>query len=252
MSNSLMDTLADMKDVASILKQIRDAAKEDDGISPNPLFVANGIEGKSPNTRRVMKYRKIKAIGSSIFSFGGKAGAAGTAGVNVADAVKHGAAAGSTSVHLYRLSAMAEKIKDGGSLKAYLDLIITLKGGKLLTRGMSLAAAVIPVPGLGIVATAGSQFQKRVLVKSAEEAILRTAFALHWRAYRELVLVRGSTSEGGPALRILRELITVSATNAHKRLKFLDFGNLHCPQLLNDCIREPGGYLIVKFKLEQM
>ena len=248
-AGDILSILGSCADFGMAMKDIKEATKKDKFV-PNPYFVQNGISGPSPHTDRNLFNRKLKGLASTAWSALGSIGSAFTA-VNTADIAKHGSSSASTAVHLYRLRQMAEKVKDGGSLRAHLDLLVKLKAAKLGARGVQLTTACIPIPGVSLIGTGAALGHQFVYVKSLDELILRTAWSIHWRAYRELVLLRGSVTAKGPAVAIARELCTLSVTNVSKRTECLDVGSLHSVEKLNRILMEPAGYLVLQFKMEQ-
>jgi hypothetical protein len=159
--------------------------------------------------------------------------------VNVAKVAKHGAATASSSLHLVKLHGMANKVKDGGSLARHLQMLINLKSAKAAHRLRQTITSA--VPGGGIVSagvniamfsvphTVGLGLYAETIVKAAED--------IHWGAYRELKLLRGSTKESGPCLRMIRELTTRSIWFSVKDI--------------NNIVMEPNGYKVIVYKLKQ-
>jgi hypothetical protein len=243
----VVEILGMIYELCSSALEVEKAAKENpDRLPPNPFFLQNGFEGASPLTKKNLMMRKIKGFSSTAFSVLGDIAQSAGSVVNVADIAKHGTAVASSSVHLYRLRAMAEKIKDGGSLRSHLDAICQIKGVKIASRTTQGVVACIPVPGVSLIGTvAGLAHEKGYIGYYKKAVILSTATRLHWQAYRELKLLRGSVTQSGPALRIIRELIGVGITGT------FDFGDLHSPGKMNEIINEPAGYMVVKAKLEQ-
>ena len=245
--SEVVEILGMIYELSSSALEVKKAAeKNPDKLAPNPFFLQNGFEGASPLTKKNLLMRKIKGFGSTAFSVLGTIGASAGSVVNVADIAKHGTAVASSSVHLYRLRAMTEKIRDGGSLRNHLDAICQIKGVKIASRATQGVVACIPVPGVSLIGTAAGLAHEKIYLDHYRKAvILSTATRLHWQAYRELKLLRGSVTQSGPALRIIRELIGVGITGT------FDFGDLHSPAKMNEIINEPAGYMVVKVKLEQ-
>ena len=245
MDNKEIFELASMiYEIAKSLNEVKKAAEENpDGLVPNAFFLQNGFSGPSPKTKKNLFMRKVKSFGSTLFSIGGGF-AQSTTVVNAADIAKHGASTVSTGVHLYRYRAMAAKVRDGGSLRRHLDVIITLKETKLASRSIQTAVACIPVPGISMVGSAVAYAHSDITEHYMQAVILSTATKLHWQAYRELAIMGGKAGQG-PALMIIRELIGVGVKGR------FDFGDLHSATVMNEIIKEPAGYLVIQEKLMQ-
>ncbi len=213
---------------------------------PNPYFLMNGFDGDaSPKTKNNLKMRKIKGVGSKLFSFGGTVGAHFGSVVNTATITKHAVAEGSTILHGIKLNNMAKKVRDGGSLAAMLDQLIKVKVTKGAYRAGSLALTAIPDLGfIGSAAQGALTLAQWATFKATAALDLDLALRIHWQAYRELTLLRGNTGTG-PALSIVSELLTRGVTGR------FDFGDLHSETVNREIMREPAGYAVLLFKLQQ-
>lgn len=232
--------LASFSGVAGAYSLLYAMAGQDDGnVLPNINFVFNGHDdADSPLTASYFKGRNLKNIGSSAMSLVGVAASASTAGVNVASAISHANATGSTAVHLIQLGRIAAKDRYKGSvtIQDWLKAVLTAKSMKAAIRGGSLVGAVIPAASLGAgiaaaVAKAGVQL-------TMTKVISATAAAIHWRAFQEQIISGGRGSTVGPASQIYWEIFT-------RRGLTRVFGSYDIPGL----IREPAGWLPLKEKL---
>ena len=212
---------------------------------PNPWMTLNGFDGDSPLTEKNISRRKLKGLGSKLFSFGGTVGANFGTVVNTASIAKHAVAEGSTLAHTARLVAMASKVRDGGSLRAMIDDLIAIKGMKATMRAASLATSAIPDIGMaGTAIGVAVMIAQKLGFKATEVMDLQLAMKLHWQAYRELKLLGGRAGTG-PALSIVHELTTKGLKGKY------DFGDLHSVSINSKIMLEPAGYAVILYKLQQ-
>jgi hypothetical protein len=193
LDDKLPDSLEDGATAIIEFLEDKHLEKKFEDLGSNHHFIENGIEGKSPVTERNLEMRKYKSRMGTAFSVAGTFGSTATGGVNVAKITKQGAATASSSLHLYKLRHMAEKVRQGGSLRRHLDLLIFLKGVKAAHRGQQLITSAIPDGGITawLVDTACSLGNTAFLDHYAR-AIIKTAEDLHWQARQGLVII-GST-----------------------------------------------------------
>jgi hypothetical protein len=231
-------------------------------VRANPWFIANGHdEGKSPVTQMYLRNRGWKTVGGAAVSLAGNLGElAPTAGVNVSGTVQHLSAFGSTAGHLLGIRAIAQSSKKTVTIARWCDAIIKMKSLKLATRGLQIAADVIPVPiadQLVNIAAAAATLGYRIKLG---ELCYITAMEIHWRAFQEQTIaafpprrpmVNGGIGEApqrrrpasikvGPASRIFAEIFTRRGLTA--ALGSYDVGSL---------IREPAGWMALGDKLVQ-
>ena len=245
--------MLDGSDVAKLLREMPEFKKAASTFSgkkhkvypPNPWMTLNGFDGDSPLTEKNISRRKLKGYGSKIFSLGGTVGAHFGSVVNTATITKHAVAEASTLAHTARLVMMANKVKDGGSLRAMLDSVIAVKGLKAGMRATSLVLAAIPDIGMaGSAVGLAVTISRKLGFKASEVIDLQLAIKLHWQAYRELKILGGRAGTG-PALAIVHELTTKGLKG-----KF-DFGDLHSTSVNNKIMLEPAGYAVLLYKLQQ-
>jgi hypothetical protein len=226
-------------------------------VRANPWFLANGHdEGQSPVTQTYLRNREWKTFAGAAVSFAGNLGElAPTAGVNVSGTLQHISAAVSTGGHLLGIRAIAQSSKKTVTIARWCDAIIKMKNFKLATRGLQIAADVIPVPiadqVVNIAAAAANLGYK---IKLAELCYI-TAMEIHWRAFQEQTIsnlgpmrhvIDGNPrkrSRGvriGPASRIFAEIFVRRGLTA-------GLGSYDVESL----IREPAGWMALGDKLVQ-
>lgn len=234
---------------AGSMGELRESAKKK-VLFANPYFTWNGIDcGPSPKTERNLLQRKVKGFASVGVSAVGMIQQAATSAHGVAvdflGIGKQAAAVGSTTIHLYNLAQMAAKVKDGGSLKRHIDLLIEVKSVKLASRGTQLAVACVPVPGVALVGAGIAAAHKYGYLTIYRKAVMvSAAFRIHWQAYRELKLLGrfGGPTGTGLALSLVRELTGVGVDV---------LGDLHSKAAYDEIMLEPAGHLVILFKLMQ-
>ena len=236
-----LSSLSGLSGAISLIKSISDS--DDATVLPNLNFTYNGLDdADSPVTADYFRGRSLKSIGGSAFSLVGVAASASTAGVNVASAIQHGNASGTTLVHLIQLGRIAakDKYKQSLTIQDWLKVVLLAKSMKMAVRGASLAGAVIPAASLGVgLATAVAKVGiKMTLTKVCYAA----AASIHWRAYQEQAisggLSLGTGSNVGPASQIYWEIFT-------KRGLTLVFGRYKIAEL----VKEPAGWLPLADKI---
>lgn len=226
---SLLRSFASVDDIATVL--------------PNLNFTMNGHDdADSPITVEYFRGRSLKNLGGSALSLVGVAASAGTAGVNVASAIQHGNATGSTLVHLLKLGAMAnrERKMERVTIADWLKVLIAVKSMKAAVRGASLAGAVIPAASLGV--GIGTAIAKLGIKITMTKVCYATAAQLHWRAFQEQAisggLGKGTGGKIGPASEIVWEIFK-------KRGLTRVFGQYDVAKL----VREPAGWLPLADKI---
>jgi hypothetical protein len=248
-----VDVCKDLKKVFKMGRAVRNAFKKN-SLPINPYMGPQGaaifeVDAPSPRTKKNLRWRKMKAHGSKAFSALGAAGAAAGSVVNTADIAKHAVAGTTTAVHLYHFRQMAKRVRDGGSLRRQLDLLVELKAAKLGARAVNLV--VSSVPGVGALDMVGKGVgfaHEKLYLRVRKERIAATALSLHWLAYREIKLLGPraamDASVTGPALGIVRELMGLG----------IDVGmpiKLHSLGEIVAVMQEPAGYKVIQYKLEQ-
>lgn len=179
----------------------------------NPYFIGNGHGEDDPSdyTRKYMKNRLYKNLAAGGASVVGAVGSVWTQ-VDVAGIAMHGNATGTTAAHLAVFKDQASKMRKGGTLAQWLDVLVKMKMIKLTARGASLIGSAVPIPAAGIttgvLAAAISAGAKLTMSK----ACVATAVELHWRVKQEQFL-SGALGGGkgkavGPASAMVYELFT--------------------------------------------
>jgi len=175
----------------------------------NPYFIVHGLDqSPSPKTRHLLRHRQVR---SYVQSFTGAAAAVGSTvlPVNPYALVRDGSSAGVSAMHLYHFSRMAKRCRQSKTLCQWLDQLKLMKTHKLLNKGVGVGLAAIPG---GVSMSVSLPTKLGMLVKNTgvlaqESALCKVvAMELHWRAYQEQGLLKGSGS--GPATAIVRELMT--------------------------------------------
>ena len=236
----------------SSMAELRENAKKDK-LVPNVFFWLNGIDlGPSPKTEKNLFQRKIKGLLSIGVSAVGMIQHAATTGVGVPidflNIGKQATAVATTGKHLYKLRAMAQRVRDGGSLARQINFLIEIKSMKLASRGAQLAVACVPVPGVSLLGTGIALAHKYGYAEIYRKAVMvTTAMQIHWRAYRELKVLGAQGAIGGakgtgPALSLVRELTGTGIDVV---------GDLHSAAAYNEILLEPAGHLVILFKLQQ-
>ena len=248
----VIESIASANDTASaiftVLHFLRDAYgtanSEDPGIIPNPLFLANGHEGRSKKTRSYLKSRSFKSLG------GGAIGAVGALAtpvtlVDVGGIAQHSNAIGTTSAHLMGIKAAGASFKRSETITRWVDAMIAAKTAKMGVRVAGLAGAAIPVPAVSLGTGIATTLAKLGIKLTLGKLIARTAMEVHWRSRQELVLGRGiggiKSGACGPASAMFYEVFT-------KRGVTRIFGKYDTEQL----IAEPGGWMALNDKLMLM
>jgi hypothetical protein len=231
--------------VANVAKIIKTAADGSgaDSLIDNPYFIGNGQGEDDPSayTKKYMKNRMAKNIAAGGASIAGAVGSVWTA-VDVAGIAMHGNATGTTAAHLAVYADMAKKVRKGGTLAQWLDILIKMKSLKLTVRGTSLVGSAVPVPAVGIttgvIAAAVATGTKLTLSK----ACVATAVELHWRTWQEQfmsgVFGGGRGKSVGPASAMVYELFA-------KRGITRVLGKYDIDQL----VKEPAGWHAICDKL---
>ena len=174
--------------VANVAKVIKTAVDGSgaDSLIDNPYFIGNGQGEDDPSTytKKYMKNRMAKNIAAGGASVAGAVGSVWTA-VDVAGIAMHGNATGTTAAHLAIYADMAKKVRKGGTLAQWLDILIKMKSLKLKVRGTSLVGSAMSVPAVGIttglIAAAVATGTKLMLPK----ACVATAVELYWRTWQK-------------------------------------------------------------------
>lgn len=214
------------------------ACKAGKVMDPNPLFVWHGFEASEhKETLKYLQHRKIMDASSLATGVFGSAAAV----VTVVDlgAIGQGLnALGSTGKHLAVFAIMIESLKRSDTLVAWLSLIVRMKVLKATLRGGQLAVSVAGLCGTGAIAASLSMLAAKFGSQAKLSAVCNfVAMQLHWRAYQEQFLGRGSAG-AGPATKILEELFI-------RRGLTSNFGEHNYLKL----IEEPGGWKAIADKL---
>jgi len=234
--------------VINLLKSAGDTGLFDedyaDDLVPNPYFVVNGHDGQSPTTKRYLRNRGFKSLGSAVVGIAGGAGS-GVTQVDVLGAIKAGNAIGTTTAHMIGVSAAGRGFRRSETITGWISAIEKAKAAKLGVRSADLAGAVIPVAGLGLATSAATAIAKLGVKLTLGKLIARTAMEVHWRAHVE-TRISGAFGGGegqpqGPASAIMYEIFT-------KRGFTRVFGRYDTAALM----REPSGWLALNDKLMLM
>ncbi len=230
--------------VSGLIGLVRAISDEDDGtVLPNVNFVTNGHDdADSPMTAAYFKGRYLKNVGGSAFSLIGVGASVGTAGVNVAGAIQHANATGTTLVHLLQLGRLAanDRYKASVTIADWLRVLLLAKSLKAAVRGASLVGAVVPAASLGVgIATSVAKFGIKMTLKTVAYS---TAQAIHWRAFQEQAISGGlglGNGRGvGPASQMYWEMFT-------RRGLTRVFGTYNIAGL----VKEPAGWLPLADKI---
>ncbi|WP_248806530.1 hypothetical protein [Pseudomonas sp. MWU13-2100] len=175
----------------------------------NPYFVVNGVDARpSPKTKHLLQHRKVR---NYVQSFTGTAAALGSTAlpVNPYALIREGSSAGVSAMHLHRFSEMARNCRQSKTLCRWFELLKLMKTHKLFNKGLGVGLAAIP-GGVSLAVSLPIKLclvAKNTGVAAQESALCKIiAMELHWRAYQEQNLLKGSG--GGPATAIVRELMT--------------------------------------------
>ncbi|NWB84085.1 hypothetical protein [Pseudomonas gingeri] len=174
----------------------------------NPYFTVNSVERPSPKTKHLLRHRKVR---NYVQSFTGTAASLGSMAlpVNPYALIRDGSSAGASIIHLYRFTEMARNCRQSRTLSQWFELLKLMKSHKLFNRGVGFSLAAIP-GGVSLAVSIPIKLclmAKNTGVLAQESALCKViAMELHWRAYQEQSLLKGSGS--GPATAIVRELMT--------------------------------------------
>lgn len=220
-----------------VYDKVKGIVKKEPAAVANPWFVWNGHdEGPTSYTRTYLDHRKWKSRAAIGISMAGALAQTVTV-VDVGSMGVHANALGSTSIHLYKFKAIADRYKETRTIGTWLGLIMKCKGLKAGIRGAGLVGASIPVPAVGattsVLGAAVGLGAKLTLAK----ACLATAADLHWRAFQEQKLASVFGGKG-PAMYIMKELF-------YRRGATRVFGQYDVSRI----IAEPNGWLAVTDKL---
>lgn len=215
---------------------------------PNPWFVWNQHDDTfSPKTIEYLKKRGYVSAASSAIAIAGAGGSLVTC-IDVGSVGQGGVACASTMKHLAGFRDIAAKYKESATIRAWLDVIITMKNLKLAVRGGQVSIAVLSaIPALStafsiIGSTLGSAAKVGINFKYSN-VCRYTAMDLHWRAMQETILIetlgRHNNMDSGPARTILFELFE------RKGLTGFVWGKHHIDKL----IKEPSGWMAIADKL---
>lgn len=234
--------------VVTVTKFLREAYKtgsnSDPDIVPNPMFLANGHEGRSKKTRKYLRSRAWKSLAGSAV---GAAGSLATpiTFVDVGGIGQNANAIGTTTGHLIGITAAGKMFKHSQTITGWVDAIIAAKAAKMGIRVAGLAGAAIPVPGVSLGTGIATTIAKLGIKLTLGKLIARTAMEVHWRSKQELVLGRGiggiKSGACGPASAMFYEIFT-------KRGVTRIFGKYDTETLIN----EPGGWIALNDKLMLM
>jgi hypothetical protein len=240
-----------MMKIIGVVQKYR--GKESSGKIPNPWFVFNGQhEPESPYTKKFLKARKAKKVGSSIFTMVGHTAETVTQ-VDGAGVLKHGNASASTALHIKKLRDISVKTKGSETITAWLDLILRLKYIKAGIRGTQLVGAAVPLAPVGITTKILSTAGKVGVKLHYKNIVYATASHLHWRAFQEQAIgaIHNKDNKNqvknkhiGPASEILYELFARRGASGllikARLLKKYDVDKI---------IHEPLGWLAVADKI---
>lgn len=235
--SSLNNTASSVVQVVHFLRDVYGFEDADETTIPNPSFLVNGHEGRSPKTRKYLINRSWKTIGGGGVSLIGGA-ASSTTMVDVGGILKEGNAVVTSTGHLIGVRAAGAKFKKSETITRWVDAMIKAKIAKLGVRGAGLAGASIPIPAVGLGVNIASTVAKLGIKVTLGKLLTRTAIEVHWRAYQELSIARRDTA-CGPASAMFFEIFT-------KRGATRIFGKYDTASL----IREPGGWMALEDKLK--
>jgi hypothetical protein len=183
--------------------------KPDRNEIPNPWFVFNGHEDReSPKTKKYLKSRKYKSMGSTAITVVGGLASAETGGVNLGGVGVHANAVGSTATHMAKILAIANSYKQTKTISEWCNVVMAAKAAKASIRGAQLAGAAIPFASLP--ASIAAAVAKAGVKLTMTNLCFATAANIHWRAYQEQAisggLGGGTGGRVGPASRIYWEI----------------------------------------------
>lgn len=249
----VIEALASANDAASntvavvhFLRDIYGAKDADEKIIPNPAFLANGHDGRSPKTRKYVTGRTFKGLGGGAVSLVGGL-ASGVTMVDVGSILKEGSSVGTTTVHLIGIRAAGKGFKRSETVTRWVDSIIKAKAAKLGIRGVGLAGAAIPIPAVGLATSVATTVAKLGVKVTLSKLIARTSMEVHWRAYQETVIagsIGGRGGKGGPVGPASAMFYEIFTKRSFTRL----LGKYDTDKL----IREPGGWMALNDKLMMM
>ncbi|MEO3389469.1 hypothetical protein [Mesorhizobium sp. CAU 1741] len=243
---SANDTASSMISVIHFLREAYGVEDVDEQVIPNPAFLANGHEGRSPRTRKYMGGRMWTGLGGSAVSLVGGAASSVTM-VDVGGILKEGSAVGTTVAHMMGVHAAGKGFKRSETVTRWVNAMLKAKSAKLGVRGAGLAGASIPIPAVGLATSIGTTVAKLGIKVTLGKLIARTSMEVHWRAYQETVISGAIGGRGGkdgpvgPASAMFYEIFT-------KRSFTRIFGKYDTAML----IREPGGWMALNDKLMLM
>lgn len=231
--------------VASVGKLIKAAVDGSGGneLIDNPYFIGNGHgeDDASLYTQKYMKGRMAKNMAAGGASIVGAVGSVWTQ-VDVAGIAMHGNSTASTAVHLKMLADMSKKVRSGGTLEAWLNVLLKMKSLKLTVRGTSLIGSAVPVPAVGITTGVIAAAVSTGTQLTMSKVCVATALELHWRTFQEQAISGGlggaRGKSAGPASRMVYELFT-------KRGVTRLLGKHDVDQIMH----EPGGWHAISDKL---
>ncbi len=175
----------------------------------NPYFVVHGVDSlPSPKTKHLLRHRKVR---NYVQSFTGTAAALGSTllPVNPYALIRDGSSAGVSAVHLYHFAEMAKNCRQSKTLYQWIELLRLMKTHKLFNKSVGVGLAAVP-GGVSLAVSVPIKLcllAKNIGVAAQESALCKViAMELHWRAYQEQSLLKGTGS--GPATAIIRELMT--------------------------------------------
>lgn len=207
---------------------------------PNPLwleeklFTGTDSDPFSPCTIDYLKARRYKKIGSSVFGMAGVASSSHSAGVNAFGIAKESNALATTGLHCAKLGSIGMEHVGVAEVQRWIDTIRSIKGSKMLIRGIKLAGASAPF--MSMPASIAAEFAK-LGVEMTTEALCDTLGAeIHYSAYVERT--QKHIGDRGPANQIVRELFT-------KRGATRIFGSYDPLSY----IEEPGGWKAIADKI---
>jgi hypothetical protein len=237
----------------------RNAKRGSDKVSvkPNPWFVANGHdEHASPVTQSYLFTRGWKAAAGPVVSGAGGIGKFFGSVINVGSTLRHGSAAATTGLHLYKVRAIAQAYRKSETIARWCEVIIRAKSAKAALRTTQLAGAVIPVPLAGTIINSLAAAGKLGIKIGLPEMCYLAAIEIHWRAFQEqrianfgtpsAVIVFGAPTgreamqTAGPASRIFAEIF-------ERRGITTLFGRYDVGAL----IQEPAGWMALGDKLSR-
>lgn len=174
----------------------------------NPYFTVQGVERPSPKTKHLLQHRKVRNYVQTCVGTAASIGSMALP-VNPYALLREGSSAGVSAVHLHRFAEMARHCQQSKTLCQWLDVLKLMKTHKLFNKGVGFGLAAVP-GGVSLAVSVPVKLcllVKNTGVAAQESALCKIiAMELHWRAYQEQSLLKGSGS--GPATAIVRELMT--------------------------------------------